>query len=280
MSIRKILISLAILLPSAAIAQQLNYTETDPEFETGGHFTVGIDKSLAHKKLVLSLEEEMRLNDNFCHVNRFYTTVGAEYKVFPWLKAGLSYALVANNSETKGWGLRHRGSVALTESVKLGRWKISLRERVQVTYRADSVNLFQSPQTAWTLKTRLKTSYDIPRSPFKPYFSAEAKFVLNGVNPKNFVCDPKSGRWSNPEPKYNDFYFNRVRFKLGSEYKINRKNLIDFFVVADLCYDLDIDFNSSGKQKKDPASPTGYADYLFLKDSYFAGVGFTYTFSL
>ncbi len=275
-----VIASAGLLFPTALSGQTLEYTQTDPTFEAGARVAAGIEKSVIPKTLTFSLDEQLRVNGNFSHFQRSYTTLGADYRLLPWLKTGLSYSLIVNNSSSNGWGLRHRGAFSLTETARSGRLKIAFREKIQATYRADSMNVYQSPRTTWVLKTRVKASYDLRGSRFTPYASAEVRFLLNGANPAYFVYDSYTGRMSNTSPVYNDVYFNRLRINLGSTYKTPRRNTLDFYIVGDLCYDLDIDFNSKGKQKKSSLYNSGYAPYMYLSDSYFVGAGFAYTFKL
>lgn len=269
-----------LLLPFPAMAQQLlDYTETDPTYEAGARLGLGVEKSLIPKTMTVFAEEQIRFNDNFSHFQRSYTTVGLDYRILPWLKAGVSGSYILNNSTDKGWTNRFRGAFWLTESVKLDRWKLSLREKLQATYYADSINIYQNPKTRWVLKTRVKAEYDIPRSKYTPYFSAELRNTLNAVNPAYFVYNESDARWTNTSPVYNDVYINRLRLVAGTEYKFPDKNTINLFIFSDLCWDLDIDFNSNGRQKKN-SSGTGYKDYLFLEDTYLFGLGLTYTFKL
>lgn len=264
-------------LHAAAQTRELDYTYLVPTVETGARLDANLQVCLVPKTLWLNFQEEIRFNDNFRHFHKSYTSAGIEYKTLPWLKMGAEYSFILNNSTSKGWGMRHRGSFFLTESIAAGRWKFSLRERFQATYKAGQVNTYQSPRTELTLKTRLKVSYDIPGSHFEPHISAEIRFLLNGVRPSKFVYNQSNGRWSNPEPEYSDAYLNRLRLKAGTQYKASKKSEFDFYLVGDLCYDLDIDLSSKGNQKTDT---NGYADYLFVKNSYFIGFGISYTFKL
>jgi len=281
--LRKSLIALAALaLPVLASAQTLDYTESDATFETGARFGVGADISLIPKTLGISVEEELRVVDNFSRLGRSYTTLGIDYKLLPWLKAGASYSLIANNSSSNGWGLRHRVAFDLTESWKADRWKFSLRERIQATNYGEDVNTYQQPQTIWALKTRFKVSYNIPHNKFDPYASAELRTLLNGANPAYFQYSSNSGLWNNLNPKYNDVYNNRLRLVFGGEYKTPKRNRLDVYLIADLKWDLDIDFNKSGYQKSttDSSGNTVGKDYLFLENGCFLGFGVTYTFKL
>ena len=271
-----------MFLPLAGKAQnkELDYTLTEPTIQTGARFDANLEITLIPKTLHLNLQEEVRVNDNFRHMQKSYTSASIEYKALSWLKIGAEYSFILNNSYSDGWEARHRGSFSLTESLRAGRWKFSMRERFQVTHRTDSVNLYQSPRNEISLKTRLKIGYDVPGSHFEPYISAETRFLLNGVRPSRFIYYESTGRWANPYPEYSDAYLNRLRLKLGTEYKCSKKNELDFYIIADMNYDLDIDFSSKGNQKTDLTSATGFADYLFVKNSYFIGIGISYTFKL
>lgn len=277
---RKMIFTAILLIPLAVAAQNkdLDYTQLEPVFETGARFDANLQVSIIPKSLVLNFQEELRFDENFSRLHRSYTSAGIEYKILPWLKVGAEYSFILNNSAK--WEIRHRGSFFLTESIRAGRWKFSLRERFQATHRTDSVNIYQTPKTELSLKTRLKVAYDVPGSHFEPYISAETRFLLNGVRPSRFIYYESSGRWANPYPEYSDAYLNRLRLKLGTGYKCSKNNDLDFYVIADLNYDLDIDFSSKGNQKTDNTSDTGYADYLFVKNSYFIGLGISYTFKL
>ena len=273
----------ALALPVLAMAQTLDYTESDFAFETGARAGVTADISLIPKTLGLSVGEELRMVDNFSRLGRSYTTLGIDYKLLPWLKAGAGYSLIANNSASKGWSIRNRYSFSLTESWKADRWKFSLREKIQGTNYGSDVNTYQQAQTVWALKTRFKVAYNIPHNKFDPYASAELRTLLNGANPAYFQYSTNTGLWNNTNPRYNDVYFNRLRLILGGEYKTPGKNTLDVYLIADLKWDLDIDFNKSGVQKyttNSDGSILSTKDYLFLEDSCFLGVGFTYTFKL
>ena len=54
---------------------------------------------------------------------------------------------------------------------------------------------------------------------------------------------------SNPTP-YTDTYMNRFRGGLGLEWKINKKNSLDFYGLTDYCYDKNIDTNKKGTKLK------------------------------
>ena len=101
--------------------------ELDPEF--GGRLSVSVDKKLA-RGLHVSLEEEIRMDNNFGSFDRFHTTLGLSYKVNDYLKLGVGYAMInpysSSNSAFKS--SRHRLMLDATGSLRFGDWRLSLRD--------------------------------------------------------------------------------------------------------------------------------------------------------
>ena len=109
----------------------------------------------------------------------------------------------------------------------LGRFKFSLRERLQLTHRPSEMNIYQNPRNELVLKSRLKVSYSTPGSPVKPYFATELRNTLNAVR---FISpDFISVQGDNVE--YNDVYISRLRFQPGLEWKLSKRNSVDFFLL-------------------------------------------------
>lgn len=176
-----------------------------------------------------SLEGEFRLRDNMRTIDRWGGTAGLSYKLFSFLKASAGYTYIYYNHPDKTtkkenyipeYGSpRHRVSVALTGSYKWNRFEFSLRERYQYTYRVGlsvpKYNLEEQirkeneeipAKSVHVLRSRLQVEYDIRKSPFKPYTSCEWYHSLNGEG------------------------FKKIRWTLGTSYKLNKKNTFD------LCY--------------------------------------------
>ena len=140
------------MLPATIHAQ--TDVALDPEF--GGRVSVSVDKRIT-RGLHVSLEEEARFDNNFGSLDRLQTTLALSYKVHPNIKLGLGYALIngygANSESFKN--LRHRLMADVTGTIHYGNWNFSLKERFQVTRRTGDFNMYQNPQNALTLKSRL-----------------------------------------------------------------------------------------------------------------------------
>ena len=297
-------------LTSTGSGSGLTYSSVNSGLDMGAWISGGVDWSVIPKRLSVSFDEEIRLKDNFSNPGKAYSNLAATYRLLPWLKAGASYSFIMSKSSAGEWRARHRGALSLLASDKFGRVKVSLREKFQATYKDYEVNLYQSPQTDFALKSRIKVEYDIFHSKWTPYFSAEIRNTLNAVNPDSFVYgtyswqkyDGTTDSWvnrtrtcyGNLTPSYNDVYINRIRFKLGTDWKFARNQNLDMYLVFDYNMDMPVDFSSSGIQKSygnytsassgSVVSESNYYKYgvgiIPLEDNCFLGIGLAYRFKL
>lgn len=214
-----------------------------------------------NKQLELSIEGEYRTQDMSSMTERASAAVNLSYKnkKVPFLKADVGYTFMymhypaetevkyktgddgnylqdANgdfipkhkNVDAAYWTARHRATASLTGSVKWGRFKFSLRERYQYTYRMPAQcdrtrYYYNEPFQEWDpipenlvddklaksdhkLRSRLQVSYDIKKCPFEPYAEVE---VYNQLD--------------------NAFAYDKVRYTVGTEYKINKEHKLKLF---------------------------------------------------
>ena len=125
--------------------------------------------------------------------------------------------------KTIDWQIRHRLNFDVTGSVRLGAVKLSLRERVRVQFRADSVNKYEHPNPEITLRSRLKGAVDLRNGRWEPYAFAEVYTTLNA--PAAVV------NYLNSPLKYSN-YINRVRLGLGTEMKLSNSSKLDFYYMV------------------------------------------------
>lgn len=220
-----------------------------------------------NKSLELALEGEFRTQEMSAVVERIATGISLSYKnkKVPFLKADVSYSVMSmyglsesntkyltddddnyvlgddgnlipkhENRDAAYWYTRHRATASLTGSVKWGRFKFSLRERYQFTHRMRSycdryryyyyeslkkwdyeLPDFEQPEqltdekkskSDHKLRSRLAVSYDIKKCPFEPFAEVE---VYNELD--------------------NHFAFNKVRYTIGTEYKINKEHKLKLY---------------------------------------------------
>lgn len=190
--------------------------------------SLGVEKGI-NKKWSLGAETEYRMRNDTRTADRWSLGVDATYKVAKWLKASAGYTLLYDNNKEdisynedgsynnwrpSYWGLRHRFSVSATGSVGLGRFKLSLRERWQYTYRQEkTVRRYDFDNEWWEdkvrmskskhlLRSRFKADYDVPKCKVDPYVEVE---LFTGSS------------------------LEKVRYTAGADWKIRKKHVVNFF---------------------------------------------------
>lgn len=175
-----------------------------------------------------NVEGEYRTNDGMSATERWTASAGLDYKLCKWLKLSADYKLIYRHIDSrttkKGnivsdyWSVRHRAGLSLTGSYRLNRLTLSLRERYQYTYRgeqsvakwdgddgtAKSDEIIES-KSKHVLRSRLKVEYNIRKSHFTPFASCE---FYNSLS---------------------DFTHDKVRYTIGTDYKINKKHSLNAF---------------------------------------------------
>lgn len=235
----------AILAISTVLPAAAQGTVTDLGSEVGGRISAEADYKIS-KGLHLSAGLELRTRDNFSSIGRVQASLALSYKFTKWLKGSAGYIFMENKNSSAVWKPRHRAYADLTGTLRSGDWRFSLKERLQLTHRSGS-NIYQTTPNALASKTRLKVSYKGFGS-ISPYACAEFRVALN---------DPAcSATWDGSAYSnysflgYNDVYLNRVRGSLGAEWKLDKRNSLDFFLLGDWCHDKVIDTNKEGTKLK------------------------------
>ena len=238
---KKLAIILAVLLACGAASAQ---TRDDFSAELGARMSVEIDKRIL-KGWHVYASEQIRLDDNLTTFDRFHTTVGTSYKPLDWLKFGVEYSFINHyKPNAKEWENRHRGSFFLTESIKYGLWTFSFTETFRATYKAYEINEAQGPKTQLQAKLRFRAKYR-GWGYWRPYFGIEGRMTLNGTY-GTFSDDFKYYTFDS----YSDLYLNRVRGTVGVEWKVGTYSAIDFKILTDYNFGVDLDLKSDGTTVK------------------------------
>ena len=241
----------------------------DPEF--GGRVAISVDKKIT-KGLHVSLEEEVRFDNNFGSLDRLQTTLGVSYKVHPNIKIGLGYALIngygANSGSFKN--PRHRLMADATGTLHLGNWNLSLKERFQVTRRTGDFNPYQNPKDALTLKSRLKAQYK-GFGKVQPYAYFEVRNYLNApvieaaydgsvyVTMDDYSEEGESGWFLKG---FNGGYVNRLRGSLGVDIRLDKRSTLNFYFMGDYLMDKVVDANAEGTKLKSYTRELGFCGWL------------------
>ncbi len=270
-----IIILLGLFFPMLATAQ--TDVALDPEF--GGRISFTIDKKIV-RRLHVSLEEEVRFDNNFGAFDRLQSTLSLNYKIHPNIKIGAGYALINGYSSSSNAfkNARHRFMIDVKGTLKYGNWNLSLKERMQLTHRTGDYNVYQNPANALMLKSRLTAKY-LGFGKVEPYAYLELRNYLNapvinaaydGINygtVDGLVQEGDPGWFLGG---FNGSYINRYRGSLGVDILLNRSSTLNFYFMGDYCIDKEVDANAEGTILKSYTKETGFRVWL--------GAGYEFSF--
>ena len=190
--------------------QQLPETENiQPANDFGMWASVEGEKELG-KRWSIGMEIEARTRNHVRSMERISGGISADFKITKWLKASAGYTFIGDHAVGKlwygdnvydmdgnlsyrikrkyrpeYWRIKHRTQVSLTASHKVGRFKLSLRERWQYTYRPEMYadrwvyasekyekDLVKGEGKS-VLRSRFEAEYDIRNCPLEPYANVE-----------------------------------------------------------------------------------------------------------
>lgn len=214
--LKTLVIGCTLLVFSSSIPVQAGGTETSINAEIGGKLFV--------KQFSWDFAEEWRLHTDLS-TERFSHALSLGYKPIKYLKIHATYNLINNRDIKKGWENRHRWQLGGTASYGTKRWELSWRSIAQGTKRHGVSDYYQPEIIApdgtilqkekarsnpkWYWRNRVKYSYDIKNCHFAPYVSVECFYLTNDYI-KNEV-----DKW---------------RFIIGTQYNINKRQKLDFFL--------------------------------------------------
>ena len=232
---RKFFIAIVALLTCTSLSAQNIIpgvtNSSDVRGRLGGAFEWEIVDDLS-----LEASLEARLNNNFASVDRLLTGIGLEYEACKYLNIGADYVLI-NIHEPGAWERpRHRANLNLEGDIKVGRFEFSLRERLQTTFRTDSVNRYEKMNPELILRSRLTAEYNIRNSRWTPYLLFELHNTLNApAVVLNYKRDPYSI----------DNYVTRYRAGVGAKLKATRNHRLDFYYYFDYDRTYNIDYKGN-----------------------------------
>ena len=188
------------------------------------------------KDLSLEASVQMRLKNDLSTIDRIQTGIGINYEPIKYLNFGVNYILI-NGYDATAWDKpRHRANVNVEGKVKAGRFEFSLRERMQTTFRTDSVNRYEKMNPEIMLRSKFNVSYSIRHSRWTPYLMFE---LHNTLNAPKVVSNFKT------EPLTCDNYVARYRAGVGAKFKVSKKHRLDFYYYFDYNRSYDIDYKGN-----------------------------------
>lgn len=262
------ILGITISLPSMA------QIDIDDEISDLGVWTsLGVEKKI-NKKWGVEVEGEFRTADALNEISRYSLAISTDYKLLSWLKADVGYVFMRDYTRASStlqwkedvydndeyawseyeldkdadfWRTRHRVNASLIGSVKLGRFKLSLRERWQYTYQPEVkfdkvehdviryniddwgwaqelMGLVEHDGYLWKVSEDGSTKKDSKRSKNSHVLRSrfQVSYDIKGVPFEPYAsCEI-----------YNDFDgFNlkKTRYTIGGDYKINKKHTIGLY---------------------------------------------------
>ena len=261
---KKILFTLALLLPLAAAAQ----STTEGEVRA----SVGVDWKIK-KGLHLNVEEELRTDGVFKSLGRLQTTVALEYKPVNWMKLGLGYSLINpyDGTSRQFKDTRHRVFFDAGAHYTVNGFSFSIKERLQMTHRTGSYNVYQTTPYALGLKSRIGVEYK-NWTYFEPGVFLELRTAFNDpwgeVSGSLQYKDDGTTFYSYTPMGYTHVYNNRLRTIFRTDIKLSSHHVLKPYALVDYVMDYDIDTNSEGTR-------LFKAEY---NDHFKVTVGLSYTF--
>ena len=278
---KKILIPLLALVPFCAIAQ----TTYDEGTSFGARATVEADAKVANNLHILAHEEARYYSDSE-DIMRFYTGIGLEYKVLPFLKVGAEYELINRYKYDEGllanvWSIRHRGNFFLTGTWKTPWWQFGVKETLRLTHRPDDFNYLQAPRNALALKSKVSVKYRgweniIPHAAFELRNTLNDAAYSGTYNPS---AEKSKDKYTDEEfLGYTHAYVNRYRLQLGVTVKFNKHHELDFYLLGDHYKDKEIDTNREGSSSWEKNRLVLKSIDWYTGNMISAGVGYKWSF--
>ena len=259
---------LAIIISLSPIASL--YAVGDNDKDEFGVWTTFEIAQKANKRTKLAIDAELRTIEGVNDVERITIGAKVDYKLGSWgekknefqLKSNAGYTFMVSQSlaetsikdiidaendiynyniDAAYWTTRNRVYATLSGEYKVGRFEISLRERLQYThtnsatidetkYRWEYTDIiagtgelvpetereFKDAKHNLSLRSRLSVKYDIPNSKITPFISAELYTKLN--------------EWKG---------YDKMRYRAGASYKINKKNSVSLYYLYQDISDID-----------------------------------------
>ena len=214
------------------------------------------------EKLDVTFEGELRTIEGVSQTDRRSLGVGMSYDVAKWLKADIGYIFIQSyNPEEKSlkeyvgddelgnpvhnynidhsyWENRDRLYLSLTASCKIGRVKISLRERLQ----------YQHTHSALIYEDKYRYTFDMldPSNPYPilPEDAPNSDAELKDDKHNTVLRSRLTAKWDIKKCKIEPFAsielftrtdewrtHDKIRYRIGASYKIDKDNELSLFYL-------------------------------------------------
>ncbi|MFT6282008.1 MAG: hypothetical protein ACJA0U_002141 [Salibacteraceae bacterium] len=193
----------------------LSSAQSDFGVWTGGDVRVPITK-----KLDAGMQLESRFSNNVSTVDKSFLSPYVKFNLHKHIGLGLAYRF--GNSPTAGlFGGETYHRIGLDANFKdllelfMEKTKLELDARLRYTHGWDRGDLNKD-----NFRTRVKLSYDLPKTKLKPHVAAE--FFLHFNDQITYTSTGVTG----------NHRFNKYRLRLGLEYPINKRHELNLYYIV------------------------------------------------
>ena len=228
--IKTVLLCLAVGFPLTVSAWNYESQEVTTTHSAQVRMGANFNKKW-HNGLRLGISEDLRFDVynsmNGAAFRTSFTTLTLGYKPIEYVKLDVGYSLKFMNKDTANVNklLRHRVFGSVTGYYTTQYVKLSLRERVLMEARTDSVNLKEKSRYALQLRSKIGAEFFVPGKPVKPYLWCE---VINTLNAPEY--QQNNGRQ----------FISQVRTQAGARWRVSKLSSLDFYYRFTYGYNRDI----------------------------------------
>jgi hypothetical protein len=168
--------------------------------------TGGVEKKI-NAKIYLQAKASLRINENYSEIGSYYGDGGVGYKIMKRLRIEAHYRFSTKSRDDGSFHKRHRYYADLIYKVKT---KTPFTGTARIRYQKQYSDVYSSEtgfHPANTLRAEGIIGYKYKK--YEPFFCTEIYYLMDN-----------SGK-----------YFNRIRYKLGTDYDIDKRNSITIFYM-------------------------------------------------
>ncbi|MBQ8336572.1 MAG: DUF2490 domain-containing protein [Bacteroidaceae bacterium] len=258
----------AIMLAATLACTSFSTIDAQDRGDEFGIWATAEFSKKATKNTKFVIDAEVRTIKAVKDAERIAIGAKIDYKIIKWVKANVGYSFIYGhkmsetsikeeidaelgyynkNIDADYWTIRNRVYATISGEYKIGRFEISLRERLQYTHTGSATidekkvryereggykgewkekvtvdREFKNAKNDLSLRSRLQVKYDIPKCKITPFASVELYTRLD--------------KWKG---------YDKLRYRAGGTWKINKKNSISLYYLY--------------QDKSDDDEPSGHA---------------------
>lgn len=159
-----------------------------------------------NKRLSFDLAGELRLKDTLTAVDKFLAEFNLSLKINRHFDLFGSYRIGRNNMDDRFY-TSHRFTLGAKTDWDISRVKVGYNMRYEYEFAEMFTNGYNLEESK-RIRGKISLDYNLPKTRVTPYISAELFYDMSPSKEREF---------------------NRIRYRLGSNYAINKRNKLEVF---------------------------------------------------